>query len=285
MININKLAKRPKIFHTVCGLNPDEFTKLLLRFEPLAVSSEYKRRSWTGRKRAIGGGDTPKLSLAEQLFMLLMFYRTYAGQVFIGMVVGLDDSNVSRRIRRIEPVLSQVFRIPKQKIALTNDELWELIVDATEQETQRRKGTGYSGKKGRQTIKTQIHVDRKGVIKAVSQSIPGNRHDKHLYDISHTYARGPDGSLKRVKKHGDLGYVGTECDLPFKKPKSRPLMMHEIYFNRQQAPKRIVVEHTIAHMKQWRILADRFRNTTNRYNLIFKNIAGLRNFIHASSKY
>jgi DDE superfamily endonuclease/Helix-turn-helix of DDE superfamily endonuclease len=282
MLNINKLAKRPKIFHTLCGLSPDEFTELLARVTPLAVAAEYKRRSWKGRKRAIGGGDRPKLSLEEQLFMLLMFYRTYAGQVFIGMVVGLDDSNVSRRIRRLEPVLAQVFRIPQKKIDLTNDELWELIVDATEQETQRRKGTGYSGKKGRQTIKTQIHINKRGIIKAVSQSIPGNRHDKHLYDVSHTYARGPDGTPQRVKKHGDLGYSGTECDLPFKKPKSRPLMMHEKYANRQQAKKRIEVEHTIAHMKQWRILADRFRNATNRHNLIFRNVAGLRNFIQAS---
>lgn len=283
MININKLAKRPKIFHTLCGLTPKQFADLLQKLEPVCSVAEYKRRSWPGRKRQIGGGDKPKLSLVEQLFMLLMFYRTYAGQVFIGMVVGLDDSNVSRRIRRLEPVLAQVFRIPTKKINLTNDELWELIVDATEQETQRRPGTGYSGKKGRQTIKTQIHVNRRGTIKAVSKSIAGNRHDKHLYDVSKTYARGPDGIPTRVKKHGDLGYVGTAVSLPIKKPRSRPLMMHEKYRNRQQAKKRIEVEHTFSHLKQWRILADRFRHPIKRYNLIFKNIAGLRNFIQTAT--
>lgn len=282
MININKLAQRAKIFHTLCGLTPQQFKALLTTLEPLWTEAERKRRSWSGRQRKIGGGDKPKLSRGEQLFMLLMFYRTYAGQVFIGMVVGLDDSNVSRRIRRLEPILAQVFRIPKKKIDLTKDELWELIVDATEQETQRRNGTGYSGKKGRQTIKTQIHINGRGIIKAVSDSIPGNRHDKHLYDVSHTYARGPNHVPTHVKKHGDLGYVGTACAIPFKKPRSRPLMMHEKYFNRQQAKKRIEVEHTLSHLKQWHILADRFRNTTNRYNLIFRNIAGLRNFIATS---
>lgn len=283
MINLSKLAKRPKIFHTLCGLTPQQFNNLLQKLEPLWTEAERKRRSWVGRKRKIGGGDKPKLSRREQLFMLLMFYRTYAGQIFIGMVVGLDDSNVSRRIRILEPILAQVFRIPKKKIDLTKDELWELIVDATEQETQRRDGTGYSGKKGRQTIKTQIHINQRGIIKAVSSSIPGNRHDKHLYDVSHTYARGPDHVPTLIKKHGDLGYVGTACVVPLKKPRSRPLMMHEKYFNRQQAKKRIEVEHTLSHMKQWHILADRFRNTTNRYNLIFRNIAGLRNFIQAQS--
>lgn len=283
MVNINKLAKRPKIFRTLCGLSPQQFKELLQKLEPLWSEAEYQRQNWRGRKRQIGGGDKQKLTLGEQLFMLLMFYRTYSGQVFIGMVVGLDDSNVSRRIRRLEPVLTRIFRIPAKKIALTNDELWELIVDATEQETQKRKGTGYSGKKHQQTIKTQIHVDRSGIIKAVSHSIAGNRHDKHLYDTSQTYCRGPDGTLIKPKKHGDLGYVGTECDLPIKKPKSRPLMMHEKYFNRQQAKKRIEVEHTICHLKQWRILADRFRNNPRRYNRIFRNIAGLRNLITASA--
>lgn len=156
--------------------------------------------------------------------------------------------------------MSHVFRIPKKKINLTNGELWELIVDATEQETQRRNGTGFSSKKGQQTIKTQLHINRRGIIKAVSASIPGNRHDKHLYDVGQTYAREPDHTPVQVKKHGDLGYVGTACAIPFKKPRSRPLMMHEKYFNRQQA-----------------------RHTTKRYNLIFRNIAGLRNFIATSS--
>jgi hypothetical protein len=278
MVNFKKLSQQPRIFKTLSGLTPQQFKELLTKLEPLWSEAEQKRKSRPNRKRKIGGGDKPKLTLEEQLFMLLMYYRTYAGQVFIGTVVGLDNSNVGRWIGRLEPVLAQIFRIPQKKITLTNDELWELIVDATEQETQRRKGTGFSGKKGRQTIKTQIHVDRNGIIRAVSDSIAGNRHDKHLYDESKTYARAPDGTLIKPKKHGDLGYVGTECSIPAKKPKSRPLMMHEKYFNRQQAKKRIQVEHTICHLKQWRILADRFRTNPNRYNLIFRNIAGLRNF-------
>lgn len=282
MVNLTRLAKRPKIFKTLCGLSPQQFKELLTKLEPLWSEAERKRKSRPHRKRKIGGGDKPKLNLGELLFMLLMYYRTYAGQVFIGTVVGLDTSNVGRWIGRLESVLAQIFRIPKKKINLTENELWELIVDATEQETQKRKGTGYSGKKHQQTIKTQIHVDQQGIIKAVSHSIPGNRHDKHLYDESHTYARGPDGRPRRVKKHGDLGYVGTECDLPFKKPKSRPLMMHEKYYNRQKASERIQVEHTICHLKQWRILADRYRHNPQRYNLTFRNIAGLRNFIRTT---
>lgn len=153
--------------------------------------------------------------------MTLLFYRIYTGQTFIGLVVGLDDSNVSRRIPRVEPLLQRVFRVPTRKIKLTEDEIWELIVDATEQEARRRRKTKYSGKKHQQTIKTQIHINQQGPIKAVSKDITGNRHDKHLYDQSKVYCRGPDGSAVRAKTKGDLWYDGTDCNIPIKKPKSK----------------------------------------------------------------
>ena len=278
-----QIALRPKILHTLTGLTPCQFITLLANLRPRWEAAEYKRKNWPGRQRKIGGGRTPSLDLAGDLFMVLLFYRTYAHHPFIGLVVGLDESNVGRRIRRLEPLLQQVFRIPERKINLTENDLWELIVDATEQETHRRKGTGFSGKKKRQTIKTQLHITKTGVIKAVSPSIAGNRHDKYLYDITQTYCRGPDGSVVRVKTKSDLGYVGTECDTPIKKPKSRPLMMHEKYFNRKHAGNRIEVEHQICHLKKWHCLSDRYRGRISRYNLMFKNISGLRNLIQTSS--
>lgn len=281
-----KLARiilRPHIFHTLCGLTPCQFIKLLAELRPVWETAEYRRKNWQGRQRKIGGGRTPNLDLAGDLFMTLLFYRTYVHHPFVGLIMGLDESNVGRRINRLEPLLQRVFRIPERKIDLTENELWELIVDATEQETYRRKGTGFSGKKKRQTIKTQLYVTPIGTIKAVSSSIAGNRHDKYLYDITQTYCRGPDGSAVRVKTKSDLGYVGTECDTPIKKPKSRPLMMHEKYFNRKHAKNRIKVEHQICHLKKWHCLSDRYRGRISHYNLMFKNISGLRNLIQTSS--
>jgi len=277
-----RLALRSKIFHTLTGLTPCQFITLLAEMRPLWEQAEYTRKNRPDRKKAIGQGPKSKLDLAGGLFMTLLFYRTYAGQVFIGMVVGLDDSNVSRRIRTLEPILQRVFRIPEKRIDLTEDEIWELIVDATEQHTQRRKGTKVSGKKRQQTIKTQIHVSRRGVMKAVSKSVTGNVHDKKLYDDSRTFCRGPDGSVVKVNKKGDSGYLGTECCVPAKKPKSRSLMMHEKYYNRQHAKKRIGVEYEIAHLQQFQILGQRFRHNPGRHNLIFRNVAGLRNLVRTS---
>lgn len=192
---------------------------------------------------------------------LLLYYRTYANHVFIGMLGGIDNSNVGRYFGKIEPLLAKKFRIPKRKIELSEEEILELVIDATEQEIEQRKGTGYSGKKKRQTIKTQIAVTTKGIIKSVSHSVKGSIHDKKLYDQTKMH------TIKNIKKRGDLGYIGTSMLLPFKKPKNGELTERQKLFNHQ--------------FSKLRILSYRFRNPIRRYNLIIKNIAGLRNFIAA----
>src|SRR4030042_1742533 len=82
-----------------------------------------------------------------------------------------------------------------------------LIVDATEQRTERRKkDSGYSGKKKAHTVKNQIVVDKLGNIIHISKSIPGNVHDKKLFDQSRVKL--PDNAK------GDLGYLGTNIAIP-----------------------------------------------------------------------
>lgn len=263
------------IFQRLTGLHPEKFTTLLEQLTPLWEEAEIKRLSRPNRKHAIGAGNKHKLDLGQTLFLLLLYYRTYANHIFIGMLGSIDNSNVGRYFGKIEPLLAKKFRIPKKKIELSEDEIFELIIDATEQETERRKGTGYSGKKKHQTIKTQIAVTTKGVIKSVSQSVKGSIHDKKLYDQTKMH------TTRNIKKRGDLGYIGTSMLLPFKKPKNGELTEKQKLFNRQFSKLRIIVEHVFAHMKKFRILSYRFRNPIGRYNLIIKNIAGLRNFIAA----
>lgn len=282
MLNVQKLARRPKVFQTLCGLTPERFFLLLRDLEPRWEKAEYARKNWAGRTRGIGGGDKPKLTLPQALFMLLLYYRTYTNHIFVGLVIGIDDSNVGRYFRRLEPVLAGIFAIPEGKITLTNDEVWELIVDATEQETERRPGSGFSGKRKRQTVKTQVHVTPTGIVQAVSSSVPGNVHDKTLYDRSKPTMRDRRGRFRSVRTRGDLGYLGTNCDLPIRKPRGRLLTHREKRFNRAHARQRIPVEHAFAHVKTFRILAHRFRNPLSRYNTIFRNVCGLRNLMTAA---
>ncbi len=272
MIQAQKLAKKPKIFKRLTGITPDKFNKLVCELEPLFRQAEIKRKSRSNRQRKIGAGGKCKLTLEQNLFLLLLYYRTYVNHVFIGMIGGIDDSNVGRNFHRIDYLLARIFRVPEKKIDMSSEKILELIVDATEQESERRKGSGYSGKKKRQTIKTQIIVTPKGLIKSVSKTVRGNIHDKKLYDQTKTTTN------KRVKKKADLGYLGTSCQIPIKKSKHKKLTDKQKEYNNKFSKERIIVEHVIAHLKKFKILAYRFRNPICSHNLIFKNIAGLRNY-------
>lgn len=282
MINIEKLSHKPKIFRSLTGMDYIKFNLLLEKITPLWQKAELNRKKPDKeRLRRFGGGRTPRIGLDQNLFCLLVYYRTYVSHEFVGMLAGIDGTNVGRRFSRLQPILAQFFRIPERKINLTEEEILELIVDATEQETQRRDGTGYSGKKKKQSIKTQIHITLNGKIKSVSKSYTGNIHDKKVYDKTKTFTIHNKGKPKRVKTTGDLGYIGTGCTTPFRSSKLRKLTKKQTRLNHKLAQKRIIVEHVFAQLKKFRILDNKFRNNLSRYNLIFKNICGLRNFITA----
>jgi hypothetical protein len=271
MVNVKKLATKPKVFHRLTGLTPQKFQWLASRVETLFIERDVKQKAHSNRKRAMGAGPKRKLTTEQALLGLLLYYRTYTNHVFMGMILGIDDSNVGRYFSKIEPLLAGIFKIPKRKIDMGEEAILALIIDATEQPSQRRPGSGYSGKKKQRTVKTQIAVTPQGTIKSISKSIAGNVHDKKLYDQTRVY------TLQQVKRKADLGYLGTSCQLPHKKPKNRALTTRQKEYNQIFSSERIKVEHVIAHLKKFQILAQRFRNPIKKHSLIFKNVAGLRN--------
>jgi hypothetical protein len=84
----------------------------------------------------------------------------------------------------------------------------------------------------------------------------------------------------------DLGFVGFDKDyackelfLPHKKPKKQELTPEQKAENQLLAKGRIVVEHSIAGLKRYRILSDRLRlRDLDLYNQILGICAGLWNF-------
>lgn len=275
-MNLKKLLSKPKTFHRLTGLTPDQFNRLASRIEPLFRASEVKRLSRPDRQRKLGAGPKRKLTVPQALFGLFLYYRTYTNHVFMGLTLGLDDSNVGRYFRVITPLIPKALRPKRPQRLLTEEEVRRLIVDATEQPTERRRGTGYSGKKKHQTIKTQIVVNAKGKIIHVSQSVPGNRHDKKLFDQTKlTITRG-------TKLLGDLGYLGaTGVQVPYKSSKLKPLTLSQRAYNKKHAHWRIIVEHVLSRLKKWQILAQRFRNRLDTYHQTFINIALLYNYRRA----
>jgi hypothetical protein len=90
----------------------------------------------------------------------------------------------------------------------------------------------------------------------------------------------------------DLAYVGfskyyktKKLHLPYKKPrktKTRPdpkLTDFQKQSNKQKSQVRIVVEHAIAGMKRYKILAERFRNKSEQFaDAVIEVCAGLWNY-------
>jgi hypothetical protein len=238
------------------------------------------------RQRKPGAGRKHAVDLADRLLMLLIYYRTYVPHTFLAFLFDLDDSNVSRSNRQLEPLLAGIFRIPERKVELTQDEIRELFFDSTERPTTRPvrgQKRFYSGKKKRHTLKTQVVVTRvkkrpgmrgqkrRVRIVAVSKTFPGSTHDKKVYDRTGVVI--PAG----VRGCGDTAYLGTALTTPRRKPKGGALTSRQKAGNRRVSRRRIVVEHGIGKMKVWRVAAERWRNPRRRHTLMMKNVAGLHN--------
>lgn len=255
------------------GLSPEKFNALVSLVAPLWAKAEAQRLR---KRRQIkkGSGRKYTLTLAESIAMLLLYARSYTTHIFLAALFNIHESRVCRYFARVRPTVEQVFDLPAKKVDLGEEEIRQLVVDATEQRTERRsQGSGYSGKKKAHTIKTQIVVDQRGTIRHVSDSVPGNVHDKKLFDQSGINL--PDNAK------ADLGYLGTNLTLPHKSSKLHALTKTQTIFNERHVRQRIVVEHAIAFLKSFRILADRFRGHLQHYNLYFKIVAGLCNFARA----
>lgn len=150
-----KLQKNSKLFIRFTGLTPDKFADLVSKLKPLYKKNEERRLKKVNRQRAIGGGTQFKLKIEDRLLMLLLYYRTYITHEFLGLMFGLHNSNVSRIIKHLNPLLSQIFRVPEKRIKLTEQEARQtkyFFIDGTEQPIQRPKNYKkqkeyYSGKK------------------------------------------------------------------------------------------------------------------------------------------
>src|SRR5215207_9519735 len=127
MTHADRLPQTPATFRRLTGLSPAAFQRLLAEVTAADQRDLARRARRAGRQRKPGAGRKPALPLGDRLLMLLIYYRTYVPHTFLGFPFGLDDSNVSRGIRRLEPLLAGIFRIPERKTELGQDEIRELF--------------------------------------------------------------------------------------------------------------------------------------------------------------
>ena len=110
-----------------------------------------------------------------------------------------------------------------------------------------------------------------------SETVPGAKHDKRLYDESGVSDRLDDDEAVL----GDSGFQGVQKDhlavLPDKKPKGGELTDEQKTRNRRISQHRIVVENTICQLKTFRVLAHVYRHDRETHHDIFAIVAALVN--------
>ena len=150
MKTYRKLIKKPSTFRQLTGLSVSEFEELLGKLDIVWKEKRDWKNQRSKRRRKPGGGRHPSLALAERLTILLMYYRTYITQEFLGFLFGVDKGTVCRNVQEIALLLTGIFRIPEKRVEISADEIAEAFVDATEQPVNRPKKKqrrSYSGKK------------------------------------------------------------------------------------------------------------------------------------------
>ena len=83
----------------------------------------------------------------------------------------------------------------------------------------------------------------------------------------------------KQKFKGDLAYQGEDAiTTPIKKPRNRELTSKQKSENREFSAKRIFVEHRIRSVKIFRVIQDRFRLNSKKYERVVLTICGLVRF-------
>jgi len=93
------------------------------------------------------GGRPPKLSVLDRLVVTLGYYREYRTMAHIAFDYDISKSCISEAIKWVEETLLKngTFSLPSKRELLNSDaEIEVVIIDVTEQETERPQKKGYS---------------------------------------------------------------------------------------------------------------------------------------------
>lgn len=223
------------------GLRVSPFTALETEFAPRSEQAEATRLTRPGRRRAIGAGHPFELPRRDQLLLTVVWLRRYPINAVLGYLFGIEETTALRTVRRVLPVLEtaglDTMRLPdpgkwrRPGLADLTAELPALtvIIDTFEQAVQRPEDraeadTYSSGKKQRQTLKTQVAIRADdGRVVDLPPSRPGPTADLTMLKESGLLARLPDD----VTPIGDLADIGIDAGhargaTPRRKPRGKP---------------------------------------------------------------
>lgn len=299
MLSYDTLSRKPILFKSFTGLSVKQFDDVYKEIETKYPKYEVKRLSRDSkrrRKRAIGAGRRFKHVPKDRVILVFLYYRLYITYTLAGFLFDLDQSNICRDIQKIEGLIRSCLPLPQKLYNVTKrlktvEEVEEFfpgfmaLTDCSEQPIPRpknglRKRLYYSGKKKKHTVKNLYTVNQNGlIVYKTRHNQMGKRHDYRIYKKNHPELP-PD-----ILSLYDLGFLGVEKEfpeqlssLPIKKEKGRELIKEEREYNKVHSAKRIVIEHTIARLKKYKVMNDIFRNSIRKYDNISDIVSGLVNY-------
>jgi len=313
MITFASLASHPSAFLSLSGLNLSDFEALyqeFLAFYPQDRQQAPTRKHQQPRQRAAGAGRRFSQDGRTRLLMALVWLRTYPTYEVLGFFFSLNKGNAQRGVLDVLATLEAHTIFTCERPAQERQKLRSvqavmdafpdvrLVIDAKEQRVQRLSGTDesghsrqkpfYSGKKKTHTLKTQVAVSPEGLFQSVGKSSPGSIHDLTLLrqsDLMHRIEKteaammdkGYDGIQTFDPKYPDKNGPQRTCYLPHKARRGHPLTVEQKTANAHLSRYRIVVEHSLAQMNQFQVLAQVYRHDHARHSGLTRIVAGLVN--------
>jgi hypothetical protein len=301
MLRYDELCRHPSAFPALTGLTRPEFDALLQRFaqaEAARRTAGTRTRDGSPRARAPGAGRPHAHAAADRLLMALLWLRVYPTYEVLGFFFALHKRNAQLNVRSVLEVLDGLDAFPlgrpdkgRKKLrsaaeVMTAFPQVRYLIDAKEQRINKPQGEAaqrpyYSGKKKAHTLKTQVVVNPRGQVEAVSDSVPGSTHDLTLLVRSGVLDQlgEEDGGMM------DKGYAGVHKHrpgvplvLPYKKPRGGELSEGQKAHNRAVGRHRVVVEHTMAQLNRFTVLRQVFRGKQrDRHSGVTRVVAKLVN--------
>jgi hypothetical protein len=220
----------------------------------------------------LGMGRPKPLTLPVAVRMTLTRLRRNVTYAELGEDFGMAASTAWRHVQQVADMLARL-------LAVDADELTESVkgkiclVDGTLITTfnwHHRKDL-FSGKHRKYGMNVQVLADLHGRVIGVSHGFPGSWHDMRCY----TEAGWATITEAAGTPLGDSGYQGSEMTVPNKKQPGQERTESDIAHNTTIAVIRVAVEWANAHIKNWRILTSRYRDSLTRFDRTINAAAGL----------
>ena len=292
MITFENLSRKPGTFKDFTRVSVAEYEGLLEQVTSLWVERDRTRLARPHRQRAVGGGRKPAPALREPLLLTLVWLRLYLTTEALGYLFGIDKATESRYIWRMLHILQAIGKVtlgwsepPKRGKSL--EEVREehpdpfAFVDATRQQEGVRKTrsprSNIWAKKEAVHAQGAVIVNEEGLVRNVSESVPGSVHDRRLFTQSGAASKSPKGVVG-----GDAGYRKIQDNLPehsvitpFEKLKRQPLKEVQNQINQAFARARIVVENTIGAFRHFKALAEVFRQAVALWDEVVRAVLAI----------